>query len=50
LKSLEGLNSSLAQSAGKLRHLAKYAQRYLLWDLNFTQFLFFESYFWLQIC
>jgi len=32
---LEGLNSSLAQSAGKLWPLAKMATGYLLHDFNF---------------
>jgi len=33
------LGSSLAQWAGKLWPLAKYAQSYLLWNLKFIQFL-----------
>jgi len=41
-ESLEGLNSSLNQSADKLWPLVKYVQSYLLWDLKSAQFFFFE--------
>jgi len=49
-ESLEGLNSSLAQSDGELLPGEKCLSEWLLREQNFGQFLIYEPYFSFPIC